>query len=375
MYDRRKFISSPIKTSTGVIALLPFLNNCGNTTPPAASGRTYAGIVVHPTNQFHCIGLYAMHRIILLCFIYLGINATTLSQELTVATFNAEFLNKKKIHVKYGKQFDLNRAGKKEQKFWNNDTNRTQKLREASANVARFIKEIKADILTLTEVGNAKDLEVLLKELGQIGVTYKYWEVCDCKDPFTGQHVAVFSKYPLKEVWPEIPGSAIYLEEADGDSERETQISKGLKVTATIDEKDVDIFVFHLKSERGGYESDAQRIAQASIARRSIIQQINAGRKVIVTGDLNSEKGSTTLYRIRGFDDIYEELIQTGHSRYFESMDVRWTYNYRGEPEQIDHILVSPGIAKRKGIQTRILETPDDTISDHNPVIVKLKLN
>lgn len=300
---------------------------------------------------------------------------TAFPQDLTVATFNAEFLNKLKIHVKYGKQFDLSREDKKTQKFWNDDANRTEKLREASAEVAQFIKEINADILTLTEVGNAEDLQVLLKELKEIGVEYPHWEVCQCYDPWTGQHVAVFSKYPLKDVWSEIPGSALYLEEADGDSEKEARISKGMKVTATIDQKEVDVFVFHLKSERGGFESDAQRIAQASIARRSIIQQVNAGRKVIVTGDLNSEKGSPTIYRIRGFDDIYEELIQTGHSQYFESTEVRWTYNYQGEREQIDHILVSPGIAIKDGIQTQIMETPNDKVSDHNPVIVKLSLN
>lgn len=314
-------------------------------------------------------------RLLFLSLFLLSSISPCFSQDITVATFNAEFLNKFKIHVKYGKQFDLTREDKKTQKFWNDDANRTEKLREASAEVAQFIKDMNADILTLTEVGNAEDLKVLLEELKAIDVDYPHWEVCDCKDPWTGQHVAVFSKYPLKEIWPEIPGSALYLEEADGDSEREARISKGMKVTATIDEKEFDIFVLHLKSERGGFESDAQRIAQASIARRSIIQQINTGRKVIVTGDLNSEKGSPTIYRIRGFDDIYEELIQTGHTQYFESTAVRWTYNYRGEPEQIDHILVSSGIAIKDGIQTRILETPSEKISDHNPVIVRLSLN
>lgn len=315
-----------------------------------------------------------MKRILFSALFYVCTCLSVLSQEVTIATFNAEFLNRSRIHVKYGKQFDLAREPEQEQKFWNDDNNRIEKLREASGHVAQFIKQIDADILTLTEVGGAADIEILLDELNKIDVIYEHWEVCDCTDEFTGQHVAVLSKYPLKEVWPQIPGSSIYLEEADGDSEREARISKGMKVTVSVDKKDLDVFVLHLKSERGGYESDAWRIAQASIARRSIIKQMNAGRNVIVTGDLNSEKGSPTLYRIRGFDDIYEELIQTGHSQYFSSNDVRWTYNYRGEREQIDHILISPSLAPRDGIHTRILETPDDTISDHNPVIVRITL-
>ncbi|MEM9023356.1 MAG: endonuclease/exonuclease/phosphatase family protein [Bacteroidota bacterium] len=307
----------------------------------------------------------------LLCACWVSL---ALSQEITVATFNAEFLTKPRVHMKYGLQFDITREPEKIQKFWNKDENRAAKLREASANVAQLIKRMNADILTLTEVGSPEDLKVLIEELNKIGVRYEHWEVCDCKDTFTAQHVAVLSKYPIKDAWPEIKGRSLYLEELDGDSEGETGISKGLKVTVTVNQQEIDVFVLHLKSERGGFDSDAKRIAQASIARRSIVKQLNQGRKVIVTGDLNAEKGSPALYRIRGFDDIYEELIQTGHSTYFSNNDVRWTYNYKGEPEQIDHILISPGLANRSGIQTHILNTNDEKVSDHNPVIVKLKL-
>lgn len=315
-----------------------------------------------------------MRKLLLAGFLLLFCIVTLNSQEIKIATFNAEFLNKSRVHIKFGKQFDISRESQEEQEFWNNEDNRTAKLQEASANVAQLIKRIDADIITLTEVGGTDDLEVLVNELSKIGVQYEYWEVCDCRDSFTEQHVAVLSKYPIKDVWPEIKGRSIYLEEMDGDSEGETGISKGLKVTVTVNQKEIDIFVLHLKSERGGFDSDAKRIAQASIARRSIIKLLNEDRNVIVTGDLNSEKGSATIYRIRGFDDIYEELIQTGNNRYFENTDVRWTYDYRGEREQIDHILISPGLVDKKGIKTQIINTNDEHISDHNPVIVTLEL-
>ena len=315
-----------------------------------------------------------MRQIILLSFLCLTHCFRTAAQEITVATFNIEFLNKSRVHIKFGAPFDISRATKKEQRFWKDDENRTAKLQEASANVAQMIKEIDADILTLTEAGNTEDVAVLVEELRKIEVNYEHWEVCDCTDNFTGQHVAILSKFPLKEVWPEIPGRSLYLEETDGDAEGETGSSKGLKATVTVNDKDIDLFVFHFKSERGGYDSDAKRLAQASIARRAIIKQLMEGRKVIVTGDLNSEKRSESIYRIRGFHDLHEELIQTGHSQYFESTDVRWTYNYKGEPEQIDHILISPGLTNKSGIKTRIIEVDDDLVSDHNPVIVTLDL-
>ena len=255
-----------------------------------------------------------MKRLFLPLCLLLSCCFSSFSQEVTVATFNAEFLNKSRVHIKFGKQFDITRESEEEQKFWSNDKNRSSKLREASSNVAELIKKMNADIVTLTEVGGADDIEILVDELSKIDVTYDHWEVCECQDSFTGQHVAVLSKYPLKEVWYQIPGRSIYLEEVDGDAEGETGVSKGLKVTAAIGEKDIDVFVFHFKSERGGFDSDAKRLGQASIARRAIIKQLNKGRKVIVTGDLNAEKGSPSVYRIRGFDDLYEELIQTGHS-------------------------------------------------------------
>lgn len=296
------------------------------------------------------------------------------AQDLSIGTFNAEFLSKSKIHVKYGLPFRLNKKPKKVQQFWENDKNRDAKLKEASAKVATIIKQMNVDVITLTEVGDSADIQVLLGELKEIGIDYPYSSVCDCKDNFTKQKVAVFSKYPIKNVWPEIDGRAIYFEELDGDSEGETGISKGMKVTITVDQKEIGLFVLHFKSEGGGFGSDAKRIAQATIARRSIIKLLSEGQHVIVTGDLNSEKKSRSLYRIRGFDDIYEELIQTGSSDYFENTDVRWTYNYKGEQEQIDHILISSGIARRSGIQTTILDINDKSVSDHNPVIVRLKL-
>lgn len=315
-----------------------------------------------------------MKQIIILSLCVVFSTFSVNAQELRVATLNAEFLNLSRIHVKYGLNFDIRKESEENKKFWYKESNRKQKLKEASAKVAGVIKQINADIMTLTEVGGEEDIKVLLSELKQQGLVYDFWKVCDCKDSFTKQHVAVLSKYPIKDVWYEIPGRAIYLEELDGDTEGETGISKGMMATVNVEGKEIDVFVLHLKSERGGFDSDAKRIAQASIARRSIIKQLNQGRHVIVTGDLNSEKGSPTIYRLRGFDDIYEELLQTGNSQFFENTEVRWTYNYKGEPEQIDHILISPGLSSKSKIKTTILEVTDKEVSDHNAVMVDFTL-
>ena len=126
------------------------------------------------------------------------------SQEFSVATFNAEFLNKSRVHIKFGKQFDITRESKKEQKYWAKEENRAEKLQEASANVAQFLKSLNADVITLTEVGSKDDIKVLITELEKIDVSYEYWEVCDCRDSFTMQHVAVLSKFRFPIVHPEL---------------------------------------------------------------------------------------------------------------------------------------------------------------------------
>ena len=69
-----------------------------------------------------------------------------------------EFLNSRRVHIKFGLPFDLKDEPKKVQKFWADDENRSSKLREASSEVAQLIKQMNADIMTLTEVGDEGDI-------------------------------------------------------------------------------------------------------------------------------------------------------------------------------------------------------------------------
>jgi endonuclease/exonuclease/phosphatase family metal-dependent hydrolase len=124
-------------------------------------------------------------------------------------------------------------------------------------------------------------------------------------------------------------------------------------------------------------EGDAQRIAQASIVRRNYLPAINAGDYVIVAGDLNDKKGEPAIKRIRGFDDIYLDLIQTGQIGYFKKAewDQSWTYKFEGVRQQIDHILISRNIkedCKKGGVDTSVMSQVNPLVSDHRPLIVEL---
>lgn len=302
------------------------------------------------------------------------LSAPLSAQDLSFATFNCEFLLPQKVHMKYGFRYD----GSNLPKNWE----RQQQFEQAVDTVAAYLAALNADVLGLTEVGDQQAVQVLAKALQQRGMDYRYLQVGASQDTETGQHVAILSKYPLSDVVPVFPNRGLYYTESDYDEVEETGISKGMKAAVTAKGHTFQVFVFHLKSERGGEESDQKRLMQAEIARRVTLPFLNQGEKVVIMGDLNVEKRHPVLLTLRGFKDIGEELIQTGDTYFFKDLSTRWTYNYKGQYEQLDHILLSLNIRDlchnnnyrndQWGIQTQIVPVPSELVSDHNAVLVKL---
>jgi endonuclease/exonuclease/phosphatase family metal-dependent hydrolase len=118
-------------------------------------------------------------------------------------------------------------------------------------------------------------------------------------------------------------------------------------------------------------------VAQASIVRRHYLEALNNGEHVIVAGDLNDKRGDPAIRRIRGRDDIYGDLIQTGRPEFFEDtdLDTRWTYEYEGVRQQIDHILISDSVlrsCKSGGVKAKTVPFDNPLVSDHRALVVKL---
>lgn len=315
---------------------------------------------------------------ILLVLLLLGVALSSYAQSLRLATFNCEFLLPDKVHIKYGLPFD----NKKLPQEWRDERFRQKKFTEAVDKVAAHIVTLKADVLGLTEVGDKNAVQALVTALKAKGMDYPHWSVCQSEDIGTGQYVALLSKYPIQDVVPNFPNRGLYFTESDYDQEASTGISKGMKASVTVQGKVLNVFLFHFKSERGGEESDQKRLMQAEIARRVTIPYLQRGEHVVIMGDLNSEPRHEVLLTLRGFRDIEEELLQTGDLYYFDNPKIRWTYNYRGQLEQLDHILLSLSLRelceennyrkKQWGIQTTIIPTNQEEISDHNAVVVEL---
>lgn len=324
-------------------------------------------------------GLFTRATALLLLTACVHVSSVFADETVRVATFNCEFLIKSKVHIKYGLPFTLNEEQSAE---WEQAGFRNAKLKEATKAVARVIKRIDAHVIVLTEVGDESDVAVLRDEVAAAGLDFPHVAVCKSTDHTTGQHVAVLSQKPLEGLLKTIPGRESYDTELDdAEAESDTGVSKGMRVTFMVEGAPVHLFGLHLASERGGHEQDAQRIAQASIVRRNYLELLNRGDHVIVAGDLNDHPGQPAIRRIRGRDDIYGDLIQTGNVEYFkpEELDTRWTYQFQGVRQQIDHILPSPSIreaCKGGGIKTRVVpvtETIGTTgrlASDHRALVV-----
>jgi endonuclease/exonuclease/phosphatase family metal-dependent hydrolase len=321
----------------------------------------------------HCRGLAAVLFLLLFSAV-----ATTRAQEtLRIATFNCEWLIRDKVHVKFGESLRLGGAAAAR---WNAPGFRDAKYAEAVHAVAAMIRRIDADVIALQEVGRDRDFQELRAAIAAAGLRYDFAEVCVSADTATGQHVAVLSRIPLRLVADAIPGRSIYDAEMDDpETEHDTGISKGMHVLLETRPRPIHLIILHLISEAGGHKEDMQRVAQASVARRYMLPLLRQGEHVIVAGDLNDKRGDPALRRIRGRDDIDEDLIQTGMVEYVdpEAWETRWTYVHQGMREQIDHILLSHSLkqATRRsgGIRTEFIEVDNPLASDHRPVVVTLR--
>ncbi|GIW81043.1 MAG: hypothetical protein KatS3mg105_2850 [Gemmatales bacterium] len=319
-------------------------------------------------------------RLLLVCAALL-LSAAHSSADLKIATFNCEWLVRSHLYMKYDiKQEEWVKLPKED---------REKKWEAARSAVANVIKDIDADVLALCEVGTISDVQALRERIADLGGRrYPHFWVSKTSGPLK---VAIFSTLPFQSRSSEIPGTEWYDEELDANSdERQATVTRGLSVAIDYRGERLHLFACHLKSQLGGHSADAQRLAQASIVRRNYLPLLNAGKHVIVLGDLNAHRQSAVLRRIRGRDDIFADLIQTGRPPvyrprsservFFKDLTRRWTYEYEGTRQQLDHILISESMLEKfEPIRADTLEVKHAIAgtkipaSDHRPLFIVLK--
>jgi len=224
-------------------------------------------------------------------------------------------------------------------------------------NIAKVIKDLSADVVALQEIESKKALIFLQNKLKKINVDYPYIEIANSKA--TSVKCAILSKFPI-----------VNKEEIQVDNEFARNI---LKVTLDIDANRLILFVNHWKSKQG---PESQRIVYAKKLKEEI-DKLKEGIDFILTGDFNSNYNeyeifqdssslndtvSTTginhiLRTIKGSEMVNERIL-TGQVRneylYNLWLEInksrRWSYNFFGNKNSLDSIIVSKGLYDNKGI-------------------------
>jgi len=272
------------------------------------------------------------------------------AEEVRIATFNVYWLfDDQPPHLNWHDQREL------------------RSYDQALTFVAEAAKRIDADVIALQEIEGPHIIEALNAKLGD--KAYPYAWAGAGTDPFTGQDVAILSRYPnvtepvrqysaLTETYTDFYGS-----------EKVAALQKILRVSLEIARTPVTFFAVHLKSKRGAGESGGERLAQAKILRRLIRPVIDKQAHIVVLGDFNDEKESPPLGEILGRNDPGFDLSETAqHHAFKKDGGIVWTHEYGGEKSQLDHILVNRKLYH--SITAGEVIRFDKSVSDHGAVAV-----
>ena len=132
-----------------------------------------------------------------------------------------------------------------------------------------------------------------------------------------------------------------------------------LHVEGVLGKKDtVHLFVNHWPSRRGGQEkSEKNRVFVAEQLKKAIdkIQTSNADAKIIVMGDFNDEPNNISVSTTLNAGNNQSSTNASDLYNLVYNMDAKGegTYNYRGNWNMLDHLIVSNSlINQEKGLTT-----------------------
>ncbi len=118
------------------------------------------------------------------------------------------------------------------------------------------------------------------------------------------------------------------------------------------------------------FGSEVQRIQQATIVKNFVtsILSLDASAEIIVLGDLNDYEFSTPIMTLKG--NVLKDLIETLPPK------ERYTYDYQGNSETLDHILLSNALFNRPFVYKVVHVNSEfaDQASDHEPQVVHLTM-
>lgn len=263
-----------------------------------------------------------------------------------------------------------------------------EKAEEHMKEIADVIRQHNPDIVNLVEVENLNALNTLnekfLKDLG-----YHAYLV-NGRDTYTGEDVAL-----LTRIKPE--GGKIYRDDRAGISNGvKKSVSKNYYAYFNVSGIKFVLIAIHFLAEPLNKSRLDQRQAQADAMRSLAIEKQDQGYRVIIAGDFNDFDGdpkcldrvnsapiTNVLSSIRAMDKSIssDDLVNAAclipvAERYtaFYDSNSNGKVDAPKELTSIDHILLSPMLAKRVE-KADILHTYDPReVSDHFPVVIRLNM-
>jgi endonuclease/exonuclease/phosphatase family metal-dependent hydrolase len=132
------------------------------------------------------------------------------------------------------------------------------------------------------------------------------------------------------------------------------------------------LLINHLAADDGSADALARRQAQAARVRQIVDAALkgNPSANLAVLGDLNDQPGTKTLQLlVNGTPALYDATSTIAAAD-------RWTHLYSGKKEQLDHMLLAPGLKDDlvSGSPTIPHTQTFKDVSDHYPVSAKFSL-
>ena len=216
-------------------------------------------------------------------------------------------------------------------------------------NLAQAISKIGDDngpeVLGLCEVENKEVLEDLVK---QKAIKKSKYQIVHHESP---DHRGIDNALIYKKGFFEFKASQTF--EVDFPDEEDYTSRAILLVTGNIEGEEVNFIVNHFPSRRGGLQASEPRRIQAAKKLREITESIlntNPNAKIVIMGDFNDEPSNKSIKEIlmakgKDFDSKKNELFNA-------MMDLdnqgKGSYNYRGNWQMLDQIILSESIYNAK---------------------------